>query len=218
MTDGEDTPTDGEETPKKKGGCLKALGCGCLVVILLVVGGGFGLVFGIRNAVTDTESRILSQVNADKKVSERADSFVQSVSDGKSARTLVLTSADINSLIQNHPSGAELAGKVYVSIENDKVKGQVSVPLDEAGWFFKGRHFNGSCSFSVAVTSGRLFIFVEALEVKGKQAPDWFMEAFSSENLAKNANTDPDLAEVLQKLESITVKDNAIYIVPKSSQ
>ena len=70
---------------------------------------------------------------------DRVEAFRKAVEAGTATEPLVLTSDDLNALIEEN---AELKGKVYVKIEGDEVKGQVSIPLERLADLpmFKGRY------------------------------------------------------------------------------
>ena len=62
-----------------------------------------------------------------KELHDRVDAFQAALDSGKPTEPLVLDSDDINVLIADNP---DLRDKVHVDIEGDKVKGQVSFPLE----------------------------------------------------------------------------------------
>lgn len=115
-------------------------------------------------------------------------------------------------LIQKTPAWAN---KIYVGIDGDRLTGEASIPLEEFGSLFKGRWLNGSASFSVSTITGRLVGFIDTLSVRGKPVPDSFMRAIRSRNVAEQASAEPKVAEVLQKLDSVTVRDGQIVIKAK---
>ena len=59
---------------------------------------------------------------------DRVEAFRKAVDAGTPTEPLVLTSDDLNALIEENP---ELKGTIYVKVEGDEVKGQVSFPLDK---------------------------------------------------------------------------------------
>ena len=126
----------------------------------------------------------------------------------------MLTGTQINQLIHFHPDLAGLAGRVHVSIEGDKIRGRISIPIDEfAG--IEGRYLNGTAVIAAQLTSGRLMVFVDSVDVKDAPLPEAFMKVIRSENLAKKFNSDETLSAVIQELESVTVEDGQMIIVPK---
>lgn len=106
-------------------------------------------------------------------------------------------------------------GQRTVNIKDDQIEGQVSIPLDEVGEFAKGRYLNGSAVFDVGLAAGRLLVFVDSVEVKGKPLPDALMQQLRADNLAKNVNSEQDVSSFVDKLESITVENGEVRVVPK---
>ncbi len=206
----------------------KWLGIGCLVLLALLVVGGFiayalvkTFLTGVLEKYTDPQPRALPQLamsaDAASAVCARVDAFQAAMAAGKTPEPLALSGADINALIKYHPNWSNAAGNVYVSIASDKIRGDVSIPLDALTPMTKGRYLNGSGVISVQLMSGRLALFLDQIEVKGKQVPEEFMKAFRNENLAKGVNENPKTAESLARLESIAVQGDRIVITPKKA-
>ena len=76
----------------------------------------------------ETFPRSRCRPNSVKALKDRVEAFRKAVDDGTPTEPLVLTSDDLNALIEDN---AELKGMIYVKIEGDEVKGQVSLPLDK---------------------------------------------------------------------------------------
>jgi hypothetical protein len=210
----------------KRSSTGKWVGIGCLITIALLVVGGFityavvkSVLVGLMDEYTDTQPRNLPQVtmaeSQAKAVCARVDTFLAALKADQAVAPLVLSGDDINALIKYHPAWNKMAGLAYVTIEGSKIKGEVSLQLDAIAKQTKGRYLNGTGVISVQLVDGRMFIFLDSLEVKGKAVPEEFMKSFRSENLAKNANTDEKSAAAIAKFESITVQDGTIRIVPK---
>ena len=226
----ENQASDNPSPEKKQGsGCAKYILFGCLTMIVLMVIGGLFAYWGIKGLVsslvedyTDSEPRELPQVVVSEEEAEailaRVDAFTKAVNAGEPTEPLILDGDDINELIHSHPAWSQLAGKVFVTIEDDRIQGEVSIPLDDVGKLVKGRYLNGSATFRIGLAAGHLFVFVESLEVNEKAVPDALMEQLRSENLAEDSNEDPDFQSVIDKIESITVKDGQLHIVPKSPE
>ncbi len=205
----------------------KPRGCffyGCLIAVILtllaVVGGGIAAYLGYRSLVnfvipyTDTAPTPLPMVEMPpeqaKELHARVDAFWAALDSGKPTEPLVLDSDDINVLIADNE---DLRDKVHVDIEGDKVKGQVSFPLEGIGLpAFKGRYLNGKATLKVSLEDGFLRVTVDALEVKGKPVPSSFVDQLRAKNLAEDASRNPKNAEAIQKLESIRVVDGKVIL------
>ena len=208
---------------QKRSGCGKKLAVGCLTVIVLLGVGGLFAYRGVKGFVSkltaeyaDTAPAALPSVQVPEPekaaLFQRVDAFSKAVQSGQSVPDLTLTAQDINVLIQKTP---QLAGKVYVTLEGDRIQGDASIPLEEFGGFLKGRWLNGSAGFRVDTAAGRLVVFMDSLSVRGKPVPEKFMSTIRSKNLAEKAFENPKAAEVLQKLDSVTVRDGKLTIKAK---
>lgn len=216
------------QPPKKKSPWLKILAIGCLGLTILMIGGCIISYFVIKSAVSGMVDKYTSTTPAPiptvalspeeiKEVRDRANDFAAALDAGPPPQPLVLTADEINALIQNHPDWKELSGKAYVSIEDNLLKGQVSFPLDALGMqMVRGRYVNGSASFDVFVRNGVLHVYMKDLVVNDKSVPQEFMQGMSSENMAKDLQTNnPKAAEFFRKIDSLVIQDGKIIITPK---
>ena len=139
-------------------------------------------------------------------------SFGEAMEQGKLVEPLILTERDINALLAKAPNTKELADKVYVSLNGDQVKGQVSIPLSGLGWLGKGRYLNGEATFNVSLENGVLIVTAQEIKVKGKPLPEQFMKQLRQENLAKEAYKDSKNAEAIRKLDSVQIEGGRAII------
>jgi hypothetical protein len=216
-------------------------GCLGVVVFMLIaiIGIGFGAYYFVTNQVanyTDTapadvpvvelppeelealEARIESFTSevrgTDKTASEttpdgETDGTAESTGPAtEPVKELVLTANDINALIA---SNAELKGKLFVEIEEGRVRGKASFPAD-AFPGGKGRFFNADAEFSVSMQDGLIMIRLTDASVKGERLPEQLLDGFSRENLAKEMYANPENAEMLRKFDRIEVVDDTIVL------
>src|SRR5438132_12658325 len=99
----------------------------------------------MQNFYTESKPNALPVVNMSQpeieQLRQRVDSFQDAVRTGRPTEPLSLSSDEINAYIQNDPNLAKAKGKVYVTIEGDRMKGQISLPLDQMGLrIFRGRY------------------------------------------------------------------------------
>ena len=134
------TPEPPQALPKQRGcffyGCIIASILAVLMAILLAVVAFFAIPLRSTSWSTSTPPptpRELPKVEmpAEQRqaLKDRVEAFRKAVEAGTPTEPLVLTSDDLNALIEENP---ELKGKIYVKVEGDEVKGQVSIPLDIA--------------------------------------------------------------------------------------
>ena len=211
---------------KSRRGCF-FYGCiTCLVLLALMLGAllvGLHYVRKMVNQFTDSQPMELptvqmSQAEMDQ-VKQRFEAFETAIREQRPAEPLILAADDINALIANGPQQQDLKGKLYVSLQGDQVKGEVSVPLREIGLgIFKGRYLNGSATFNLSFTNGVLSVTPQTILVKGKPVPETFMQEFRKQNLAAALANEPKAAAVLQGLEQVQVRDDKLVVVPKEKK
>jgi hypothetical protein len=212
-----------EPTPKPRRGCLFYALIGGAILILFLVGGGligFHYAKKMINDFTDAQPMPLPQVQMPRseidKLEQRIDTFRQAIRAGKPTEPLALSADEINALIQTDPDFSPLKGKLFVTLQGDKVSGQLSVPMELVGLhMFKGRYLNGTGLFSLSLHNGRLRLFVMKLVVKQRQVPEVYMEQIRKYNWADNFNGNPRAAAALEALKEIKVQDSKLIVVPK---
>jgi hypothetical protein len=214
---------DGSQ-PRQRGcffyGCVIASVLFVLVLIALAAG-AFFLYRVFNNAVeqwTSTAPMELPKVQVSEEdrrsVRERVDAFRKAVDAGTAIEPLVLTSDDLNALVEENP---DFRGTIFTKIEGDKLKAQVSMPLDRLGiGMLRGRYLNGEAELKASLSNGILIVTMDSLEVNGKKPPENFMQSLRNQNLAKNAYDNPKNAELLSRFESLQIKDGKIILKPRS--
>jgi len=197
-------------------GCL----WGCLIAggltVAAVLCAGFGLYFFVSEKVGQFSSPTPQELPAVEYTEEemqalesRIESFRKKLDAGeRPEEDLVLSADDINAMINANES---LKGKAFVDIENDQVKGKVSIPLDGVPGG-SGRYFNGSASFDVSMDGGVLIVTLDQAEVRGEPVPEQFLAPMRQENLAKDIYKDPKNAKFMRQFEEIRIEDNQFIL------
>jgi len=217
---GGDVDFSAEEPTKPPRGCL-FYGC-ATALVLAVLGLILGVILGFvlwswsKRTVTEYSSTTRAPLPAVKiPVEERQGletrwtSFKDAVNQGKAAE-LTLTADEINALIDDQPS---LKGMAYVTIVGEKVRAQVSIPIDFLPFGLgKGRFFNGSATLTVSLHDGELIVHAKEFQANGKAPPGDIMNQFRQENLAKQWTKRPENAELISRFDSIEVKDGKVHL------
>lgn len=211
-------------TPPKRRGCL-FYGClTCIVLALLTLVLAVLAVRVVKNKIngyTDSQPMQMPKVEMSdteyQGLEQRVAAFGDALGQGKPIEPLMLTERDINALLARSANTKALADKVYVSMNGNEVKGQVSIPLSGLGWLGKGRYLNGEATFKVSLENGVLLVTAQEIKVKGTPLPESFMSQLRRENLAKDAYKNPENAETIRKLDSIEVEDSKAIIKARGS-
>lgn len=210
-------------TPRKRG-CL-FYGCLTLAVVVAVVGilGFVGYQFArksIKEMVakyTDTapasfETVQLSKTEADQ-LQQRLAHFQKALDSQAEQQELVLSEREINALIAQNPN---LTNRVLARIEGDRIKGEISFPLQDIGPIkLNGRYLNGLATFRVGIAAGQLVVGVDDVQVKGQPLPEPFLSELKKKNIGQEVVKDPQVQTTVAKLQSIDVKDGKLVLKNK---
>ncbi len=199
---------------------------GCVTVVVLAILGGLisFLVFRsfarqVREKYTEPTAAALPTADLPAAETEaliaRVDEYVKRLRADEQLGTLVLTQNEVNALLQNHPDLKEDFGSiVYLTLGDDNVTGQMSIPLD---WLplMSGRFFNGTATFDVEVKRGRAEVYLTGATVKGEVVPEQYIVGVRSENLATDWQREhKDARTLLEKIESVKIESGTVIITP----
>lgn len=208
---------------KQRRGCLY-YGClaGSALLMVVLVAALLGLLYFKKalNEFTDTRPAPLPPARVSPaqldQLQRRIEAFEQTVRAHRPAAPLALSADDLNALIATDPNLEALKGKLYLTIETNQLKGQLCVPLSGAGLeLFPGRYLNGSATFGLALSNGALRLNARSVRVRGKALPGLFLKRIRKQNLAQRLNADPRVANALDRLQDLQVKDGQLLFVPK---
>jgi len=214
------------QTPKKSRGCF-FYGCisGLVLLLILLAGLVAGYLYfkKMLNNFTDTKPVQLPVVtlsDADaKKLHDRIDTFDKALKEHRDTPALVLTGDDINGWIATTPGVSNFTGKVYVTLDGDQIKGQMSLPLAQLGLsIFKDRYINGTATFKLVLRNGALHVNAQDITVKGNPIPSTYMEQIRQVDFAQQANSDPNNRATFERYEEIKIEDGKLIIVPKKPE
>ncbi len=218
-------PSSDAPAEKKGPGCFL---WGCIIAAILVVGGttaiigsGYYVFAKLRDNYTETQPMALPQVSLSKEereaVKDRFEDFRNAVDNGTAVDPFILSEDEINTLIAESDPDEPLKDSLRVQIEDDLLKGQVSIPLDDIPLpGLKGRYFNGTADLRASLKDGKLEVYIENAEVRGEPLPKSVMDELRRENLTAEALKDPEARKTLEKIESIEIRDGKVIIVPKT--
>jgi hypothetical protein len=215
-----------DEQSKPRRGCFFY---GCLVsgllllVVMVAVLLGIGYGKKMLYKWTDTQPVPLPTVQIDaarlEALNQRIDAFQRALQQHRSTPPLTLSPDDVNALIATKPELKDLKGKFYLSIEGERLKGEVSIPMDRLRWrIFQGRYLNGTATFNLSFRDGSLRISPETIIVKGRPLPDLYMNKVRRQNLAGGLEDNPRASVALDTIQDIQIKDGKIVIIPKPEQ
>ena len=209
---------------KKKGclfyGCLASIIFGLVffIAVPLVLYYAFNAAAGklVENYTDENPIQLPEVVLGEAELStlkQRVERFRKAIQSEEASPPLELTAEEINALIFHDTQLEMLKGRVYLKIEGNALKGQVSVPLDEFNLNSDTRRYvNGSGSFKISVREGKLSVIIQSIEIKGKTLPAAVQRAIAEVNLFENAEMDPETMKLLDHLKTFEVRDGKLIL------
>lgn len=184
----------------------------------MVFGGGFvgyRFVKGYVDAYTSDKPANLPILEHTEEeltaIKDRVKEFNRAIDSGEITENLVLTTNELNALISTQE---ELQDKILVAIQDGLLFGEVSIPMDGIPGG-KGKYFNASATFDVSLNDGKLTVTLADATVKGEKVPEQIIKRIGRENLAKDIDKDPEVAEMLQRFETLTIEEDKIILTPR---
>jgi hypothetical protein len=198
---------------------------GCVTLVILALLGGLIVFLSIRYVARELREKYteeapvelptvdLPQSEIDALV-ERINQYAEDLRDGKPLEPITVTQDDINALLQNHPDLKEMYGDhMYVTLGDSKITAQMSLPLE---WLplFRNRYFNGTATFDVGFLGGKFQIYLDTASVKGEDVPRDQLRPYRRENFGDVWEENQDARSLIDKIESVTVKESGVTVVP----
>ena len=149
---------------------------------------------------------------------QRVDDYVDRVSEGAlyELATLTLDSDDLNVLIQDGMDEDD-DWAAYVTIRNGGIMADLSYYLDPAettGAYreLAGRYVRGKANLDLRLDDGRLIAAVSAIQVKGRDVPQWLFNRLLSEHSVFDLSESEDIARFSSNLDSLEIIGDRIVL------
>lgn len=215
-----------EQEEKKKRGCW-FYGCITALVLFVVLVGT--VVFGLWKMAdtmvkryTETEPLVFSGESYSPEDAEHAAQkfqvFSETLQKQQGPATLELSEPEINSWLVHNEGFNQYDIQAEVTLDEDTAGGKISLPLQDIlpFGFGKGRYLNGAAKLDITTRDGKLFIFIQELEVKGEPLPEVIMSELRTVNLAEPPD-DPesegyDQEQPFENIQSIDIEEGKIRI------
>lgn len=212
-------------------------GCGKIILIvvfciaafmmLVLIGLAVMVPRGLNNAVdryTSTEPSIIAVERMSEEewevLEDRVDAFADAMDADEPAAPLILTEAEINALLLDAVGDDLEDFALRVQLEENRFIADLSIPLQsefEMGpWSrdLNGRYLNGQAVYDLRFADGELEARLISFTVNEKQIPQWIMSIVQDEFDADDVLRDPEMQEVLEKVESFIVEDDRVILTP----
>jgi hypothetical protein len=206
---------------------------GTITFVLVLVGVLLGVYLGIRKATLVNIPKYtaagpapiprlnLSRAEQDRMARELAQTL-QRAAAGQGTE-VALNEQDLNVILRQSPQIQGRDEDVYLQAEGDKLKAQMSVPLDQfEQWktfrskLFAGnltnRYFNGTAFLSLEITNGAIKLTITNLVANGETLPREFTKWLEDQNFAQQANANAQLQAALQNVQDVIVTNSSVVV------
>lgn len=223
--------TNKETSAPKKGNTGKVVGCGCLVIILLILAGLVFVYFAAQKegkefkAFLDTYSENaaleIPQSSKSQETIDKFDGFIKTLKEGSATDSLQLTAQEINQLLQHYPDeiANNIGDVIYINDITDSIHGLFTLNMELFNKeMFKGVFINAKANYDFKIEGGKFYILIDSFKTAKGDIP--------AERLAKlnqfistwvdSYNNNPENNKLMLKIERIGVSEGKLIIQPKA--
>lgn len=212
-----------QKEPRGIGSCA-LIGCGGLLLLGVLIVGGlyFGSKYALRSFVdqyTSAQPAILPKTDMTpeegRQLVDRVDAYKAQLLAGEAEEPLELTARELNGLLAYDPDFTNLSQRVYFTIDDDRLLGQISLSLDRMNLeVIKGRYLNAKVAFNFESVGGDIAVTIDEAEINDQALPEGLVNEFRKDNLA--AEADPSVKRLLERIADIDVLNGKLIIQPKA--
>lgn len=211
-------------------GCLGAAAALVLVAVVVLVG-SYYFVGKYLDEYTDTKPNqaVLYKpqlsVEEGTQLKSKWETFRTKSSLDLPVEPLELDSDQLNHLINSDPEFSELKNKVRVTIKNNIVNTDISIPSSMVKEIFpdipnvnliQNRYFNANATVDLRVERNQLAVYLQSIRVKNKPLPDQYLSKLKGVDLLKDARFAGQIKRQFSNLRNLTVKDGKIVMIGRS--
>jgi hypothetical protein len=162
---------------------------------------------------SDTPGRLqLAEVNQNDRTAlqDKWSAFYDEISKRRRTAPLTMSPKELNSFISMIP---ELRDKAVLSIENNRIRVDYAVPLDEHG--LNGRYANGVALLDISLgEAGLPTLNLVSLKLNGQEPPGSILSRLDAGNCDKMGSVLNSIPH-WKDLEKISIEDGLIKFYPK---
>ena len=140
-----------------------------------------------------------------------------------SGGTVAMDEVDLNLLLSRTPGVSNYADQIFLRVETNQIKADISMPLDQFAEWKKvatrfrssnltGRYLNATLSLAPSLQNQTLQLDLTGIEVNGDPLPETFTGKVDLEKVTEEANQSPEARKVLDRIEAIEVAEGSVKI------
>jgi hypothetical protein len=200
-------------------GCITLMIMAIVAVVAILLGVRFGVKY-LRNNFTSTKPVAVAPVSLSptqgERVTQRVEDFKKALRAGTATNALELTGDELDYIVRTSSTNG-LQDNVHLTITNNQIHAEMSLPLDMYGPNFFGRFFNGEATVGVSQQNGIINIQLLNPKVNGQPVPAWLRSRipqtipWDPQQQQSNPN-----AGAITNVGKIEITDDKLVLHPKA--
>ena len=199
-------------------GCITLMILAIVAVVAILLGVRFGLKYVQKN-FTSTKGVAVAPISLSptqgERVTQRVEDFKKALRAGTATNALELTSDELDYIVRTSSTNG-LQENVHLTITNNQIHAEMSLPLDMYGPNFFGRFFNGEATVGVSQQNGIINIQLLNPKVNGQPVPAWLRSRIPQtipwDPQQQQANPN---AGAITNIGKIEITDDKLVLHPK---
>jgi len=206
----------------------KGRGCffyGCITLMVLAIIAAVAILIGVRygykyarDHFTSTKPLAVPPValstDQGARVTQRVEDFQKELRAGTAKAPLELSSDELDYYVRNSNTNG-LNDNIHLTIVNDHIHAQMSIPLDMQGPTFFGRFFNGEADVPLKLQDGTVSFQLQNPRVNGRPPPGWLLRVMN-QNLQWNPVPGDGQSGGITNIDKIEIRDDKLILYPKT--
>jgi len=200
-------------------GCITLMILAIVAVVAILLGVRFGVKY-LQSNFTSTKPIAVAPVSLSptqgERVTQRVEDFKKALRAGTATNALELTGDELDYIVRTSSTNG-LQDNVHLTITNNQIHAEMSLPLDMYGPNFFGRFFNGEATVGVSQQNGIINIQLLNPKVNGQPVPAWLRSRipqtipWDPQQQQSNPN-----AGAITNLGKIEIADDKLVLHPKA--
>src|SRR5215212_3084330 len=200
-------------------GCITLMILAIVAVVAILLGVRFGVKY-LQSNFTSTKPVAVAPVSLSptqgERVTQRVEDFKKALRAGTATNALELTGDELDYIVRTSSTNG-LQDNVHLTITNNQIHAEMSLPLDMYGPNFFGRFFNGEATVGVSQQNGIINIQLLNPKVNGQPVPAWLRSRipqtipWDPQQQQSNPN-----AGAITNIGKIEIADDKLVLHPKA--
>jgi hypothetical protein len=194
-------------------GCITLMVLAIIAVVTVLLGVRYGVKY-LRSNFTSTKPVAVAPVSLSptqgERVTQRVEDFKKALRAGTATNALELTGDELDYVVRTSSTNG-LQDNIHLTITNNQIHAEMSLPLDMYGPNFFGRFFNGEAKIGLTQQNGTVNVQLVDPRVNGQPIPGWLRS-----KIPQNIPWVDSDGGTMTNLSKIEIADDKLVLHPKA--